>query len=96
MEFDEVIEKLLDKDNYDNIFLYSDEGDALELEQIATVPLNEQIYVILHPIDDEIPDDAAFVFHVNLEEEMISFVEDEDIYNLVFDKYYESIEEDDE
>ncbi len=96
MEFDEVIKKLLDKDDYGNIFLYSDEGDALELEQIATIPLDDKLYVILHPIDEEIPEDAAFVFLVDLDEEMIRIEEDESISDMVFEKYYELAEDDED
>jgi dUTPase len=96
MEFDEVIKKLLDNEDYGNICLYSDEGEELVLEQVATIPLNDKIYVILHPVDDGIPEDAAFVFRIDLENEMITIEEDEDVADMVFQKYYELTEEDED
>lgn len=96
MEFEEVVKKLLDPQDSGNIFLYSDEGEKLELEQVATVPLDGKTYAILHPIDDDIPENAAFVFRLDLDEQMLSIEEDGDIADAVFQKYYELTEEDEE
>ena len=96
MEFDEVIKRLLDNEDYGNICHYSDEGEELVLEQVATIPLNDSIYAILHPVDDDIPEDAAFVFRVDLENEMIVIEDDEDVSDMVFQKYYVLTEEDDD
>ncbi len=92
MEFEEVVKKLLDPQDSGNIFLYSDEGEKLELEQVAIIPLDGKTYAILHPIDDDIPENAAFVFRLDLDEQMLSIEEDGDIADAVFDEYFKTIE----
>ena len=93
MEFEEVVKKLLDPQDSGNIFLYSDEGEKLELEQVAIIPLDGKTYAILHPIDDDIPENAAVVFRLDLDEQMLSIEEDGDIADAVFDEYFKTIED---
>ena len=47
-----TIEKILDEDNIDNIFLYDDENNEIEFEQVAVIPLNDEVYVILSPVKE--------------------------------------------
>ena len=93
MEFEEVVKKLLDPQDSGNIFLYSDEGEKLELEQVATVPLDGRLYVILHPVDDDIPENAAFVFRLEPDEQMLTIEEDGDTADAVFDEYFKAVED---
>ena len=44
------VELLLDENNNDNIKLYDEENNCVEFEQIATIPMDEKIYVILKPV----------------------------------------------
>ena len=92
MEFEEVVEKLLDQQYSGSIFLYSEEGEKLELQKIATIPLDGKIYAILHPVDDDIPENAAFVFRLDLDEQMLTIEEDGDTADAVFDEYFRTME----
>lgn len=93
MEFEEVVEKLLDQQYSGSIFLYSEEGEKLELQKIATIPLDGKIYAILHPVDDDIPENAAFVFRLEPDEQMLTIEEDGDTADAVFDEYFKAVED---
>ena len=41
------VELLLDENNNDNIKLYDESNNCVEFEQIATIPMDERIFVIL-------------------------------------------------
>ena len=64
----------------------------LELQKIATIPLDGKIYAILHPVDDDIPENAAFVFRLDLDEQMLTIEEDGDTADAVFDEYFRTME----
>ena len=64
------IEMLLDEDCNDNIVLFDEDGESTEFEQIAVVPLDDQLYCILRPIDmPELDEDEAFVFEISEDDE---------------------------
>ena len=87
-----LLKQLLDPKNDENIFLFDEKGDYVELEQIAVIPHDNQLYALLRPLDAD--DDAAAVFKIVPEdEETLESVEDEDlameilrIYNKEVDK----------
>ena len=86
------IEMLYDDNNTDNITLYNEEGEAIEFEQIALIPLDERDFAILRPVEapEGMGEDEAFVFaieEVDGEEDLI-LVEDDDIVDAVFEEYY--------
>ena len=86
------IEMLYDDNNTDNITLYNEEGEAIEFEQIALIPLDERDFAILRPVEapEGMAEDEAFVFaieEVDGEEDLI-LVEDDDIVDAVFEEYY--------
>lgn len=94
-----VIDALLDENNFDPITLYSssDESDNEEykLEQIAIIPYDGKIYAILKPLFecDWLEEDEAMVFLVDIEQNEIFEVEDEEIIDGVFEIYYEAFKE---
>ena len=91
------LEMLLDENCNDNITLYDEDGEATEFEQIAVIPLDEEVYFILRPIDLEgLEDDEAFVFQLIESEDgdSIDFIEDDEIIDRVFDVYNSLFDED--
>lgn len=91
------MDSLFDENDNDNIVLYNEQNESVELEQIAVIPLNEKVYAILRPVA-EIPgvaDDEALVFCVDEVdgEEALAIVEDDDIIDAVFEEYYDMLRE---
>jgi len=81
-----LLSRLLDKDNMENIILFDEDGEPVELEQIAVIPLDGKLYVILRPIDED--EDVATVFLVSPDDEdSIIAIEDEDLAKKVIDAY---------
>lgn len=95
-----LIDILLDPDNEESIFVFDEYGKEYECDQVAIIPLDEEIYVILKPIDDmeDVAEDEAVVFHLivpheNEEEAMLLLETDEEIAMQVFDEYYKLLDE---
>ena len=73
----DVLEMLLDENCNDNITLYDEDGEPMEFEQIAMIPIEEDTYFILRPIGmEELEDDLAFVFKL-IESEAVEDAENE-------------------
>ena len=85
------INQILDQNNTDPVVFYSENGDAVSFEQIAVIPLEGRIYVILKPTEklEGVNEDEGFVFEITRQdgEEMIVIVEDFAIIDKVFDEY---------
>lgn len=95
----DILEMLLDESCNDNITLYDEDGTAVEFEQIAVIPIEEDLFFILRPTDmEDIEDDVAFVFQLVETEEGagIDLVEDDEIVDAVFEQYYALFDEDEE
>ena len=94
------VDMLLDENNTDNIVLYNEENEAVEFEQIAVIPVGLQTYVILKPVTpiEDMGEDEALVFSVDEweGESELTVATDEEIVDLVFARYYEMLEEDEE
>lgn len=92
-----VIEKLLDENNSDNIILYNENDEAMEFEQIASVYLGDEPFFILHPVTEleGVGEDEALVFGIVIEdgEEALEVVDDDDVVDAVFEEYYIMLEE---
>ena len=94
-----AIDTILDPENTDNIVMYDEEGEALEFEQIAVLPLDGELYAILRPIDpefeEEMDEDEALVFKVEEVdgEDTLALVEDDDVVDAVFEEFYAMLEE---
>ena len=96
-EYVSPVEMLLDPDNSDNIILYDEENRETEFEQVAVIPLNEKIYVILKPVTviAGVADDEALVFVIEEidDEDTLVIVDNEPIIDAVFEEYYKLLEE---
>lgn len=59
-----ALDILLDKNNTDSVYLCDSTGKLVRWEQIAVVPMDSRLYVILKPIDKikGIADDEVVVF----------------------------------
>ena len=60
----DIVDILLDEDNEDPITLYDENDKAVKFDQVAVIPLNNNLYAILKPIDEMegVADDEAIVF----------------------------------
>ena len=95
-QFD-ILDVILDENNTEPIILEDDKGNRLSFEQVAVIPYNEKVYVILKPIDkiENIADDEAIVFFVDetVKPSMLRVEPDEAIAVKIFDEYYDLVEE---
>lgn len=94
----DILDLLLDENNYSPITLYDDEDKEVSFEQIAIIPDGDNLYAILKPIDelDGIADDEAIVFAVDFDEDdssMLVVEENKEIAMRVFDKYHQLLDE---
>ncbi len=86
------IEKLLNEENTENITLYDSDDNQIEFEQIALIPLNEKMYVILSPVSElpGIGEDEGLVFMIDENEDgdqYLALVEDGETVDAVFEIY---------
>lgn len=101
-----LIEKILDEENQELITLYDDENNAFDFEELAVIPYEDELYVILQPVDkvEDIEEDEAVVFRVVFDEEAETEEEaikngyleieyDDDIADAVFDIFLEMLDE---
>lgn len=95
-----VIDRLLDENDEEPVTLYDENDKETEFEQVAIIPLDEKIYVILKPITkiEGVGDDEGLVFVIEEidDEDMLVLVDDDEIINKVFDVYYQLLKEDEE
>ena len=95
-----AIDQIFDENNTDPVVFYNENGEAVSFEQIALVPLDGRIYVILKPVQPMkgVGEDEGFVFEITEidGEELIVIVEDFAIIDKVFDEYEAMLEEADE
>ena len=89
------VELLLDEHNNDNIKLYDEKNNCVEFEQIATIPMDERIFVILKPVTamENIAEDEAIVFEIQEidEEDCLVVVTEDKTIDKVFNEYYEML-----
>lgn len=97
----EIIQAILDDDNYENILMKDDNEDTFEMAQLGYVPLHDLLYAVLDllkingiPVSDE--DAGLVVLEMDFDEESgeyyISTVEDDQLFEEVL-KAYEAIPE---
>ena len=91
------IDMIMDENNNENIIMYNEQNEPVEFAQIAVIPLNEQVYVILKPVGDVegIGEDEALVFSIEEyeDEEALSLVDDDQTIDQVFEEYYQMLRE---
>lgn len=96
-----MIEKILDENCNDNIVLYDEEDNAVEFEQVAVIPMDDSVYVLLVPVDpmEGVGEDEAIVFVIEEDEDnepLLSIVMEDDVVDAVFAEYEKLVEEDGE
>ena len=90
-----LLQKLFDGSNDDNIFLFDDDGNEIELEQIAAINHDGSVYAILHPTDA--PEEEVLVFRIDTEdEESMHMIEDEKLVATILEKATASDTDDDD
>ena len=84
-------DRLLDVNDSDPIILYGEDGQEIAFEQIALIPLNERLYVIMQPVEllEGMADDEALVFEITGQDDepVLSVVLDDEVIDAVFEKY---------
>ena len=95
-DFD-ILDIILDEHNTEPLILQDEKGKQIRFEQVAVIPYNEKIYVILKPIDkiEGVEDDQAIVFLADETKRPTVLVpeQDEKIAIKIFDEYYNLVEE---
>ena len=93
------IDKIFDPDNTETIVLYDENNEKTEFEQIAVIPLDGAVYVILQPVagTPDVEEDEAWAFRIDESdnEDVLVLLNDEETVNRVFEEYYRLLEEDD-
>ena len=100
-EYQNPIDALYDENNNDIIQLYAEDGKLINFEQIAIIPINERVYVILKPVQplEGVGEDEGLVFEIATNEdgaEYLKLVVDMAIIDAVFDIYDELVEAEEE
>ncbi len=93
-----ILDVLLDENNDKPITLYDENDKAVKFDQVAIIPMEEQLYAILKPIDEMegVADDEAIVFLVEEDEDgdaELVVETDEAKAMKVFDEYYKLLDE---
>lgn len=94
----DLLDVLFDENNFDPIVLADDSGASYNFEQVAIIPLDNETYVILKPMDkmEDVEDDEAFVFKITKDESgesRLVIEDDDDIGEKVFEEYYKLLDE---
>jgi len=98
---DSIIDILLNENNDTPVVLYDEKDKPVKFDQVAVIPLDDNLYAILKPIDKmpNVADDEAIVFSVLEDEDGISSLEvetNESVAMRVFEEYYKLLDEYDE
>ena len=96
-----AVDQILDENNDDNIILYDDENDKdVEFEQIALIPIDDDVYVILNPVTpvEGVGEGEALAFQIMFAEteeddDILLVVDDEELLKKIFDEYYALLDE---
>ena len=82
-----LLSRLMDADNEENIFLFDEEGNEIELEQIAIITYEKNVYAILRPLTAA--EDEVVIFKIDpTDEESLNVVEDEVLAEKILDIYH--------
>lgn len=102
-ELKNPIDCLFDENDNSPISLFNEKGEEVKFEQIAIIPIDEQIYAILKPMEEMegIGEDEALVFEIVEGEagdgeeggDFLNLVSDIDIIDKVFDIYNKLMDE---
>lgn len=94
----DLLDVLLDENNTAPIYMYDNNGRQLKFEQVAIIPMEEELYCILKPLIEleGVADDEAIVFRVDEDDEGESFLTvetNEKKAMTIFKEYYDLLEE---
>lgn len=94
------IDRLFDEDDVSPISLFNEKGEEVKFEQIALIPIEDDIYAILKPIEqmEGIGEDEALVFEIvesdNEDDgDYLNLVSDIDVIDKVFEVYNKLMDE---
>ena len=94
---DKLLEQLLDPENADPVILVNEKGEELAFEQVALIPLVNDLYVILTPVTpiDGVGEGEGLVFRIGNTKgkSALYLVDDEAIVDEVFAVYDQFAEE---
>lgn len=95
-----IIDQLLDPNNDENIVLYDEDNNPVEFEQIAIIPKDDSVYVLLAPVTpmEGVGEDEAVVFVIEEDEDgeaLLSIVMEDDVIDAVFAEYEALLDEED-
>ncbi len=94
MEEKSLIDILFDDENEDNIILLDNDGNKIEFEQVAIIPLGEKCYAILHPAQkiEGVEEDEVLVFFIDEENEALTIAPEKEAIK-VFEEYEKLLSE---
>ena len=96
-EMKSTIDMILSEDCTDNIVLYDENNVETEFEQVAVIPMDEMVYVLLQPVipPEGETDDVAYVFRIEEidDEDALVMILDDETVERVFEEYYRLLEE---
>ena len=95
----EILDEMMEEEG-DIVVLRSPDGEEVEFEEIATINLDEKLYVILAPIEkiEGMEEDEAIAFEVTEgdgENDNFTIVTDEDTIDKIFAEYNRLLDEQD-
>lgn len=95
-----ILDVLLDENNNEPIVLYDENDKPIKFDQVAIIPMDEDLYAILKPIEpmENVADDEAIVFVIKEDKDGDPVVEletDEAKAMQVFEEYYKLLDEQD-
>ncbi|MBQ9731377.1 MAG: hypothetical protein IJV94_04675 [Bacilli bacterium] len=84
-----LMDKILDMDDESSIVLFNEKGEEIAFEKICLVPLEDELYIILKPVQtlEGVGEDEGLVFKVD--DEKLVFCDDFKIIDKVFDIYFD-------
>ena len=93
----DLLDVLLDENNTAPIYMYDESGRQLKFEQVAIIPMDEELYCILKPLVEfaGVAEDEAIVFRVDEDENGESYLNvetNEKKAMAVFSEYYDLLE----
>jgi len=98
----EIIEAILDNENYENIVMTDDNNDTFEMAQLGYVPLHGVLYAVLDLLkinNEEVGEEDAglVILELDIDEEtgdhFVSTVEDDELFDQVVQAYQDISEE---
>lgn len=96
--FNELLDKICDENNNDVIALTNENGEEIAFEQIAVIPQDGELYVIMKPVApmEGVGEDEGLVFLVNEKMQSFVLVTDEEVIDRVFAVYDDLVEAEEE